>query len=61
LLLPMILAGGGSFTTTAVTLHLRSNALVIEKFTGSRVITEPVPNGHRVSVHASRNWVPQKR
>ncbi|HTD29192.1 MAG TPA: RNA 3'-terminal phosphate cyclase [Xanthomonadaceae bacterium] len=32
LLLPMALAGGGMFTTTAPTEHLRSNAALIEKF-----------------------------
>ena len=32
LLLPMALAGGGSFTTTAPSEHLRSNAALIEKF-----------------------------
>ena len=50
LLLPMALAGGGSFTTTAVTPHLRSNALVIERFTDRRVITEQMPNGHRIAI-----------
>ncbi|WP_223807372.1 RNA 3'-terminal phosphate cyclase [Montanilutibacter psychrotolerans] len=32
LLLPMALAGGGAFTTTTVSDHLRSNAALIEKF-----------------------------
>jgi RNA 3'-terminal phosphate cyclase (ATP) len=32
LLLPMALAGGGQFTTTAPSDHLRSNAALIEKF-----------------------------
>jgi RNA 3'-terminal phosphate cyclase (ATP) len=32
LLLPMALAGSGSFTTSAPTAHLRSNAALIEKF-----------------------------
>jgi RNA 3'-terminal phosphate cyclase (ATP) len=32
LLLPMALAGGGEFTTTAPSDHLRSNAALIEKF-----------------------------
>jgi RNA 3'-terminal phosphate cyclase (ATP) len=32
LLLPMALAGGGGFTTTAASDHLRSNAALIEKF-----------------------------
>jgi RNA 3'-terminal phosphate cyclase (ATP) len=48
LLLPMALAGGGSFITHAVTQHLRSNALVIEKFTDRRIRVEPVATGHLV-------------
>jgi RNA 3'-terminal phosphate cyclase (ATP) len=32
LLLPMALAGGGSFTTVAITDHLASNARLVEKF-----------------------------
>ena len=40
LLLPLALAGGGSFVTTDVTQHLRSNALVIEKFTGRKIRVE---------------------
>jgi RNA 3'-terminal phosphate cyclase (ATP) len=32
LLLPMALAGGGEFTTTTISEHLRSNAALIEKF-----------------------------
>jgi RNA 3'-terminal phosphate cyclase (ATP) len=40
LLLPLALAGGGSFVTTTVTQHLRSNALVIEKFTDRRIRVE---------------------
>jgi RNA 3'-terminal phosphate cyclase (ATP) len=52
LLLPMALAGAGSFTTTAVTEHLRSNALVIERFTDRRVTTEQIPTGHRIAIIA---------
>lgn len=37
LLLPMVLGRGGSFTTTQVTEHLRSNASVIEAFMGKHV------------------------
>jgi RNA 3'-terminal phosphate cyclase (ATP) len=37
LLLPMALGQGGSFTTCAATEHLRSNALIIERFTSRRV------------------------
>ncbi|MFO7304361.1 MAG: RNA 3'-terminal phosphate cyclase [Gammaproteobacteria bacterium] len=48
LLVPMTLAGGGSFTTTAVTPHLESNALVVETFTGRRIRIEPHQEGFRV-------------
>ncbi len=37
LLLPMALGQGGSFTTSVVTEHLRSNASIIETFTPKRV------------------------
>jgi RNA 3'-terminal phosphate cyclase (ATP) len=50
LLLPMALAGAGSFTCTQVTPHLNSNALVIERFTGKRTRVEPSGQGMRVSV-----------
>jgi len=50
LLLPMALASGGEFTTTAVSEHLRSNALVVETFTERRVRIEAVDGGYRVSV-----------
>ena len=50
LLLPMALAGSGSFTTTAVTEHLRTNALVIERFTGRRIRCEPAGAEFRVDV-----------
>lgn len=50
LLLPMALAGSGSFTTTAVSEHLRTNALVIERFTGRRVRCEPFGAEFRVDV-----------
>lgn len=49
LLLPLALAGGGSFVTTNVTPHLRSNALVIEKFMARRILVEPHPCGHLVT------------
>jgi RNA 3'-terminal phosphate cyclase (ATP) len=41
LLMPLALAGGGSFVTTSATQHLRSNALVIEKFTDRKIRVEP--------------------
>jgi RNA 3'-terminal phosphate cyclase (ATP) len=50
LLLPMALAGAGSFTCTQVTPHLNSNALVIERFTGKRTRVEASGQGMRVSV-----------
>jgi RNA 3'-terminal phosphate cyclase (ATP) len=50
LLLPMALAGAGSFTCIDVTPHLRSNALVIERFTGKRTSIEKTEHGMRVSI-----------
>lgn len=50
LLLPMALSGKGSFLTTTVSEHLRTNALVIEQFTGRQVRYEPVGEEFRVTV-----------
>jgi RNA 3'-terminal phosphate cyclase (ATP) len=50
LLLPMALGQGGSYTTSAATEHLRSNALVIERFTGKRVTITKSPEGFAVRV-----------
>jgi RNA 3'-terminal phosphate cyclase (ATP) len=50
LLLPMVLGEGGTFHATAATEHLRSNARVIERFTGRRVTIEPASNGVAVTV-----------
>lgn len=50
LLLPIALAGSGSFTCTEVTQHLRSNALVIEKFTGKKTNIAATEGGMRVSM-----------
>jgi RNA 3'-terminal phosphate cyclase (ATP) len=50
LLLPMALAGSGSFTCTQVTPHLRSNALVIERFTGKKTKVEATDIGMQVAV-----------
>jgi RNA 3'-terminal phosphate cyclase (ATP) len=50
LLLPMALAKGGSFTTTTISQHLLSNALVIETFLGAKTTIEAVEYGHRVTV-----------
>lgn len=51
LLVPMALAGAGSFTATRVTPHLASNVLVIERFTGRRVVIEPSSVGVEISLH----------
>ncbi len=54
LLLPMALAGGGSFTTPRRTAHLDSNIQVIEAFMPIRIHCEPLgPQCLRVSVQAS--------
>lgn len=50
LLLPMVLGAGGTFTSTSVSQHLRSNAIVIEKFTGKRVAVEKIDAGFVVRV-----------
>ncbi len=50
LLLPMVLASGGVFTTTAITQHLRSNAIVIEKFTKRRTVIAPSGDGFLISM-----------
>ena len=50
LLLPMALAGGGSFTTTAASDHLRSNAALIEKFLPVEFTIEEAGSHWRVSV-----------
>jgi RNA 3'-terminal phosphate cyclase (ATP) len=50
LLLPMALAGGGSFTCTKVTPHLMSNALVIEAFTQRKTAIETTPLGTRITI-----------
>jgi RNA 3'-terminal phosphate cyclase (ATP) len=50
LLLPMALSGKGSFLTTTASEHLRTNALVIEQFTGRHVRYEPVGEEFEVTV-----------
>jgi RNA 3'-terminal phosphate cyclase (ATP) len=50
LLLPMALGQGGSFTTLAATEHLRSNAIVIERFTSKRVTITKSAVGFEVRV-----------
>jgi RNA 3'-terminal phosphate cyclase (ATP) len=50
LLLPMALGDGGRFRTLLSTAHLRSNALIIELFTGRKVGIEPTSDGVLVTV-----------
>jgi RNA 3'-terminal phosphate cyclase (ATP) len=50
LLLPMALASGGAFTTRTITQHLKSNALVIERFTGRGVVVEQSEAGYVVRI-----------
>jgi RNA 3'-terminal phosphate cyclase (ATP) len=51
LLLPIALAGGGSFVATTITDHLRSNAKVIARFTERRIEWREQAGGHEVRVH----------
>ena len=51
LLLPLALAGSGSFVATKITDHLRSNAKVIAKFTERRIEWGEHESGVLVSVH----------
>ena len=46
LLLPMALAGGGEFTSTAPSDHLRSNAALIEKFLAVEISWEALGAKH---------------
>lgn len=50
LLLPMALAGAGSFTTAAISEHLVSNARLIEKFLPVEFDWQPHAGGWRVTV-----------
>jgi RNA 3'-terminal phosphate cyclase (ATP) len=50
LLLPMALGEGGTFVTASVTPHLRSNAAVIERFTGRRIGIDAVAGGYAISL-----------
>jgi RNA 3'-terminal phosphate cyclase len=47
----MALGSGGYFTTSAVSPHLRSNAAVIERFTGKTVTITPEADRTRISVN----------
>jgi RNA 3'-terminal phosphate cyclase (ATP) len=51
LLMPMALGQGGSFTTCAATEHLRSNALIIERFTSRRVSITKSSEGFEVRMN----------
>lgn len=50
LLLPLALGSGGSFVARAITPHLRSNAAVIERFTGMKVTFTTTGDGMEVRV-----------
>lgn len=50
LLLPMALAGGGSFTTHALSSHLKTNCEVIEKFLPVSFVCEEIGQQARVSL-----------
>jgi RNA 3'-terminal phosphate cyclase (ATP) len=50
LLLPMALGGGGVFLATAATEHLRTNAAIVERFTGRRARITPAADGIEVDV-----------
>ncbi len=52
LLLPMALAGGGSFTTHVISDHLASNARLIEKFLPVEFDWQPHEGAWRVTVEA---------
>jgi RNA 3'-terminal phosphate cyclase (ATP) len=49
-LLPLALAGSGSFTATDLTLHSRTNMEVIQQFLPVRFATEQIGTGWRVQV-----------
>jgi RNA 3'-terminal phosphate cyclase (ATP) len=50
LLLPMALGAGGQFLTTTASGHLRSNADIVQRFTGRKVIIEAVADGAVVTL-----------
>jgi RNA 3'-terminal phosphate cyclase (ATP) len=50
LLLPMALGEGGRFVTGQITAHLRSNAAVIEAFTGRRIEIKKGMQGYEISL-----------
>lgn len=50
LLLPMVLGEGGCFVTPNVTQHLRTNAAIIERFTGRRFTFAQVAVGFEIAL-----------
>ncbi len=50
LLLPLALGAGGVFVATTASGHLRSNAAIVERFTGRRIAITPLPSGVEVRV-----------
>ena len=50
LLVPLALSGIGSFTTSALSAHFRSNAAAIEQFTGRRIVVEPRGDTSHVTI-----------
>lgn len=50
LLLPMALAGGGSFITSTMSSHLQTNLAVIEKFLPVEILTAECAEGVRVTL-----------
>lgn len=52
LLLPLALAGGGGFTTTSLSSHLRTNAEVIQRFMPVDIALEETSGGARVRLSA---------
>jgi hypothetical protein len=50
LLLPLAISGGGAFTTSTATNHLKANAIVIEKFLGRPIVVSAVDGIFRVVV-----------
>lgn len=50
LLLPLVFAGGGAFTATTASTHLRTNADVLARITGRRMRIDRVETGWRVEV-----------
>jgi RNA 3'-terminal phosphate cyclase (ATP) len=50
LLLPMALAAGSQFLATTASGHLRSNAEIVQRFTGRRVAIAQAPGGFEISI-----------